>query len=166
MKKIIFFLTISCHLYAQETNINNVLDIKPTIKGYPDYTHDNIINCQDRAIWFYYTYSDLYGSENVRIIYNSSPKTSEKDGLYHVFNSVFINSQWINIDSIGYPADYLVEDIMSSFNYDPTKNIDVTSCWDGTKWIDPPWETNPVKITYRKNFKKYKHLISERSHHY
>jgi hypothetical protein len=156
MKKIIFFLFILSNTYAQEDPVYDVL--LNTDSYFIDYTKDGIINCQDIAIWFYNVYSELYGSENVKIIYNLSPKTYEKEGLFHVFNAVLVNNQWIYIDANGYADEYLVEEVIKNYNYDPTKNIDVTSCWDGDKWVNPPWKVTPVKRSYYKLYAHGNHI--------
>jgi len=109
-------------------DINHLIYIEQTLKIVSenwfntDINGDGKINCIDAAILFY----KYYPNNDVRIIININKKTE----FYHLFNAVFINGIWQEIEPQAFESlftiqSYKLNEVWGDL-YDCSLNFDVT----------------------------------------
>jgi hypothetical protein len=109
---------------SEYDNIHNTLNkTKTDLNRKVDINKDGKINCVDAALLFYKHYPN---KNNIRIITNNN----YKNNWHHLFNSVFINGVWKEIEPQTYWAgysNYWMQDSWSKEEYDRQYNRDVTA---------------------------------------
>jgi hypothetical protein len=107
---------------SEHSNIYTTLRIvADKLQHHIDVNNDAQTNCIDAAVTFYKYYHD---KSKVRIIVN----VNSKSGFNHLFNSVFTDRVWKEIEPQAYysnRSNYLMSAVWGK-KYDKTYNVDVT----------------------------------------
>lgn len=107
---------------SKHENIEKTLRLVAEKWKRTDTNGDGLYNCIDAAVLFYQYYPDR---SNVRIIVNQSQKT----GMNHLFNCVFMDGTWETIEPQSFAnnhANYLMRSVWGN-RYDNSYDRDATS---------------------------------------